>query len=336
MTNGNVTILLIGQTKLLKNKFIEAINDKNNIFHFTLMTKTIESLKSLSERIDVPCFICDYVLPQETELNKSLRLIDFKKIWKNYDFPFNFKLILSNVPPETTYVQLVDASDRNLINNLISRSINKEMNKNFHFNVNAIIYLYDEFSPASFAYVQSVHLELNKTFQDFVTNNENLKLLLFNMKNATIPSNESSIEGAVNFSQIEKFLDKFTNIQYIVQEFMDTILGSKPKRGGSDSDNSIKSSLDEIMLKFHSIYQDLSFPGKRKEKESDLSYRIGTLSDSIKSVDEVKEVSSDRNKVTVKKTYQGEMQNNLRNGNIFVDIFMSFGFKIFLKFNVFS
>lgn len=73
MVNENVTILLISNSKLLKNKFIECLNDTNNQSDFTLMNKTIESLKSVSERINVPCLICDYAVQSINESDQNLR-----------------------------------------------------------------------------------------------------------------------------------------------------------------------------------------------------------------------------------------------------------------------
>jgi hypothetical protein len=155
MVNENVTILLISSSKLLKNKFIECLNDENNQNHFTLMNKTIESLKSVNERITVPCLICDYLVQQPT---------DDGYVQSN------------NAPPDTRYVQLVDATDKNLINNLISRSINTESNKNFQFKVNAIVYLYDETNSDTFAYIQTIHRDLQKTFRSYLMENDNSDL----------------------------------------------------------------------------------------------------------------------------------------------------------------
>lgn len=120
----------------------------------------------------------------------------------------------SNRPPETTYVQLVDASDKNLINNLISRSINKEGNKKFQFNVNAIVYLYDETSTDTFAYIQAIHRELLNTFKDFLGNNANLGFMLCNMIGATGGSKNSEEESMTMLKMAENFLEKFNeNIQ---------------------------------------------------------------------------------------------------------------------------
>ena len=142
MSSDNITILLISSSKLLKNKFIECLNNENDVNHFTLMTKTIESLKSVTEKINVPCLICDYSTKSMLENQKS-----------------------PNMPPETSYVQLVDAGDKNLINNLISRTMNKETNSKYQFKVNGIVYLYDEKNTDTFAYVQAIHKELQKTFK---------------------------------------------------------------------------------------------------------------------------------------------------------------------------
>lgn len=195
MVSENVTILLISSSKLLKNKFIECLGDGNSINQFTLMNKSIESLKSQNERVSVPCLICDY-LTDQAAANESN----------------------SNMPPETIYVQLVDAAEKSLINNLVSRSVNAKevMSRNFQFNVNAIVYLFDETNSDTFAYVQAIHKELQKTFKPFV-NNQNVRFLLCNMIGATISTtNPSSDENNISFStqsakQVESFLEEFNN-----------------------------------------------------------------------------------------------------------------------------
>lgn len=194
MASDNVTILLISSSKLLKNKFIECLGDGNSNNQFTLMNKSIESLKSQNERVSVPCLICDYLTDQAANESNS------------------------NMPPETIYVQLVDAAEKNLINNLVSRSVNAKeaMSRNFQFNVNAIVYLFDETNSDTFAYVQAIHKELQKTFKPFV-NNENVRFLLCNMIGATISTTNNG-DDAINTScstqsakQVESFLEEFNN-----------------------------------------------------------------------------------------------------------------------------
>ena len=198
MVAENVTILLISSSKLLKNKFIECLGDGNSSNQFTLMNKTIESLKSQNERVNVPCLICDYVT--EEALAKHAN---------------------SQIPPETTYVQLVDATEKNLINNLISRSVNAEVNRNFRFSVNGIVYLFDETNSDTFAYIQAIHKELQKTFKGFVSN-ESFRFLLCNMMGATIQTANNNNNGGENNStqsmkQVENLLEEFNkNLQVFV------------------------------------------------------------------------------------------------------------------------
>lgn len=132
--NDSINILLISSSKLLKNKFIESIsNDLNN---FSLMSKTTDSIQSASERFNFSCFVSDYT----TELTDSCL--------------------------NTNYVQLIEANEKNLLNTLIFKTASKQgSDKTFNFNINGIIYLYDESSSDTFAYIQSVHNELKKIFQ---------------------------------------------------------------------------------------------------------------------------------------------------------------------------
>ncbi len=297
MVNENVTILLISSSKLLKNKFIECLNDENNQNHFTLMNKTIESLKSVNERITVPCLICDYLVQQPT---------DDGYVQSN------------NAPPDTRYVQLVDATDKNLINNLISRSINTESNKNFQFKVNAIVYLYDDTNSDTFVYIQTIHRDLQKTFRSYLMENDNFRFIVANMSNATVSSNFSEDESMRMLKLAESFLEQFNNnVQYVTQEFENSVLGSRPIQAIPGEENSLKINFDDLITRFNTLNMNpnLSKSSKKKEKESDDSYKIITsLTDSLQSAnEEIKELTTNKLENS-KKNYQGEMANNLRNG----------------------
>lgn len=306
MVNENVTILLISSSKLLKNKFIECLNTEASQNHFTLMTKTIESLKSLSERINVPCLICDYLTDQSDSGEEQLQSC--------------------NIPLDTTYVQIVDATDKNLLNNLISRSMNKENanKKKFQFNVNGIVYLYDESNTDTFAYVESIHRELNSssTFKEYL-DNESLRFLMCNMINATIATNSNTTDCSLKLiEKTENFLNGFNNnIQYVTQAFEETILGSKPipqTENSNDQENNLKNNFDEMIKRFNiRLDQSLNRTQRHREKESDESYKIiNSMTDSMGSVkdENIRDVVRDSKMENSKKNYQGEMQNNLRNG----------------------
>lgn len=278
----NITILLISSSKLLKNKFIEALN--NSLNQFTLMNKTIESLKSSNERILVPCLISDYTL--ETETN-------------------------------TNYVQLVDASDTSLINNLISRSINSP--KAFQFYINAIVYLYDEANPDTFYYVKSIHTDIKKTFSEFAAN-DSLLFLICNMINAATIGHQQTSTNSKLISLLDKFLAEFNNMQYVSQEYEDTILGPKQK---INDENKLKTNFDQLVsrniakIKLGLNKKKLSKLAKKSEDTDVPSINIRSESESIKSVD--LDVSSKSNELinkakASKKIYQGEMAHNLRNG----------------------
>lgn len=135
------------------------------------------------------------------------------------------------------------------------------------------------------------------------------------MIGATGGSKNSEEESMTMLKMAENFLEKFNeNIQYVTQEFESTILGSKPVSSG---DNNIKINFDLIIERLNSfkLNQSISKAAKKKEKESDDSYKIIlSMSDSLQSAtDEIKEVVANKLENS-KKNYQGEMQNNLRNG----------------------
>lgn len=67
----NITILLVSSSKLLKNKFIEAVS--NEINHFSLMNKSITT--GDSERLNFACFVCDYSIDQGSTTN-YMQIID--------------------------------------------------------------------------------------------------------------------------------------------------------------------------------------------------------------------------------------------------------------------
>lgn len=287
--NENITILLISSSKLLKNKFIELLNTATGVNHFTLMIKTIESLKTSTERINVPCLICDYSIESEDSTKQT----------------------------ETNYVQLVDATDTSLINNLISRSINKDLNKNFQFYINAIIYLYDESSPDTFHYVKSIHTDIKKTFNDFISNNNLLFLICNMMDAATIgQNNRASLDNSTKLmGYLEKFLDEFNNIQYVSQAFEETILGTNPIID-NENGNKIKDNFDSLIARnISKIKLGLNKKKLTKKKQENQILNLKSETESVKSSEDSS--SKINQKLTnLKKTYQGEMLHNLRNGNL--------------------
>ena len=145
----NITILMVSNSKLLKNKFIESISNETN--HFSLMTKSVEAIKSVSERINVSCFVSDYSLPKAGGKSSA---------------------------EKTQYTQIIDATDRTLINTLIFKTAESVATKNFKFFVNGIVYLYDETQSDTFSYLQSIHMELRNNYASLVTN-ENFKAYIF-------------------------------------------------------------------------------------------------------------------------------------------------------------
>ena len=295
---------------MLKNKLIESLNSSNVQNHFSLMNKTIESLKTTTERINVPCLICDYSIEQALTEQLTNQI-------------------------DTYYVQLVDATDTSLINNLISRSIHRESNKKFQFYINSIIYLYDESSPDTFHYVQTVHTELKKTFNDFITS-DSLLFLICNMIDAATIGGQNGRAGQENTSKLysevqdgrtdgridssklisllDRFLSEFTNIQYVSQAFEDSVLGAKPKID-AEYGNKLTTSFDTLIARNVSkIKLDLDKKKVVNKKKPEVpSLNIRSETESLQSVDLIN-MKKDTKLSLSKKIYQGEMQNNLRNG----------------------
>ena len=146
-----------------------------------------------------------------------------------------------------------------------------------------------------------------------------------NMINATINNNSNtSTENSLQIiGMVEKLFEEFNkNIEYVTQPFEDSILGSKPINIENSNTNRLKESFDELIVRLDTIQDEVvskNKVNKRKDKESDESLKIRSLSDSLQSInEEVTSVNNEKNlKLDAKKSYQGEMQNNLRNGKLF-------------------
>jgi len=148
--------------------------------------------------------------------------------------------------------------------------------------------------------------------------NDNFRFIVANMSNATVSSNFSDDESMRMLKQVESFLEQFNNnVQYVTQEFENSVLGSRPIQALPGEENSLKINFDDLITRFNAlnINPNLSKSSKKKEKESDDSYKIITsLTDSLQSAnEEIKELTTNKLENS-KKNYQGEMANNLRNG----------------------
>lgn len=274
INDQNIAILLISSSKLLKNKFIEAIS--NDLNHFSLMNKSIKSEDA--ERSNVACFICDYTVESSDNQN----------------------------PASTSYVQLIDANDKKLLSTLIEKSIYQDKDYKQFF-VNSIVYLYDETNTDTFAFIQSIHNDLNKVYPDFM-GSEHLICMLCNMINAanlngTTNTRSSQDDSFRLINMVDEFLDGAKNFQYMAQTFEQTILGSRPILDEEDNgENKIKIKFDLLISRF--------LPAGLIDMNRDFV--------SIKSTDHSLK-SAPLNKITEKQTkqksnYKGEMMKNLRNG----------------------
>ena len=285
---------MISNSKLLKNKFIESIS--NEINHFSLMTKSVESIKSMTERINVSCFVCDYSL--------------------------------ANNKANTYYTQIVDGNERNLINTLVSKSIE---NKSFKFFINGIVYLYDQTQTDTFSYLQSIHNELKTNYGSFVLN-DNFKCIICDLKNAInlnenrngMPLEARQQQSLLNL--VDKFLTDFKNVQYITQEYEYNLLGSKPIEMGDNFFN-VKINFDQLIRRLVDGSQSSNFNEKQSKapkNNSEMILNIKTEENALRS--RLESLNSSTNvslslspnkkpsKALSKKNYTGDMKNNVRNG----------------------
>lgn len=270
--NDGINILLVSSSKLLKNKFVESIS--NEINNFTLMTKKTESLVDNS-KISLNCFISDYSIE------------------------------LENSKYATKYVQLIDGSDKSIIYSLIESCSSPKKISQFY--IHSIIYLYDEANSDTFAYIQSIHYELKKKFENFILDDD-VTCLLCNMINATkLESDKSNSDESYKIlNLVQNFLNEFNNVQYISQPFENSALGSVPVVNNYNETNSnkLKINFDSLVDRYFSFVQ----------KQDSTYLEINSFSNSLNSTSLKKSINTFKNE-NLKYKYKGEISNNLRNGN---------------------
>lgn len=272
--NDGINILLVSSSKLLKNKFVESIS--NEINNFTLMTKKTESSVD-NGKINLNCFISDYSIE------------------------------LENSKYATKYVQLIDGSDKSIIYSLIKSCSSPK--KITEFYIHSIIYLYDEVNSDTFAYIQSIHNELKKNFENFILGDD-LTCLLCNMINATkLESDKSDSDESLKIlNLVQNFLEEFNNVQYISQPFENSALGSVPMVNNCETNNNkLKINFDFLVDRYFSFVP---------KKDSTL-IEFNSFSNSLNSESLKKSVNTFKND-NFKYKYKGEISNNLRNGNFLV------------------
>lgn len=279
-SHGNTTILLISNSKLLKNKFIESLSNETN--NFSLMSKN--ALKSETESIKISCFVCDYS-PDGTN--------------------------------KTRYMQVIDGTERTLINTLIGQTIE---NKFFKFFINAIVYLFDENETDTFSYVQSIHNELKSNYREFM---QSQNCLLCNMKSAirlnetsnTVLLQNTDKQQQIILDLVERFLSDSKNLQYTTQEYENTILGCKPIE---DDLLVIQDSFNQLIMRMASLPSSNQSQRQSKAK-SDLKNNLeSSLAAKMKSLMEnsqiVKISPNGTKKVNSKRIYIGDTKDNVRDG----------------------
>jgi hypothetical protein len=248
------------------------------------MIKNYDGNKSGADKISLQCFVCDYTVEHENDM------IDF----------------------DTNYVQLIDGTDKHLINTLIQNTVSSEERNHSKFKINGIVYLFDESNSDTFAYVQSIHNELKKNFADFVLNDGSLACILCNMINAAnLNGLRSSQDDALRIiSLVNGFLDEFNNIQYISQPFEETITGTRPAIEDDDQ-NKLSTGFNSLISRI------ISFTSTSSKQNDENGLNIRSYSNSIKSVDLNNPNNNEmsKNSVFQKGNYEGDMFFNNRNGN---------------------
>jgi hypothetical protein len=285
---SNVTFLLVSNSKFLKSKFIESLSSDLN--RFSLMSKSSKLSAGASEPVTISCYVSDYTT----------------------------ETLESNI--ESLYVQLVDANDKALTTSLIRRSSELEPAEN-QLHIQGIVYLYDELNSDTFAYVNSIHAELNKSCSKFIKS-DTFTCLLFNIVDGTningqsMHLRKSQAEDAFKLTMLlDSFLDEFTNVQYVCLEGVNEI--REMMEGGEDQAGN--------QFKLRSAFELLLYryaPSQSQRKVRDYNENTGNGSNANSNLDQVR--SSKKN------TYKGEMARNLRNGNYVANLKFFFLSHLFL------
>ena len=290
MTDLNaITILLISNSKILKNKFIESLSSDLN--HFSTMAKSLsvvppnsrQQQSAATDLSNFQCYVCDYTTETLPE-NSS----------------------------EPVYVQLIDANDKALISSLVKKSSELESGNQFY--VNGIVYLYDELNTDTFAYINSIHAELNKSYSSFVKS-DNLTCLLFNMADGTNIGTGGSVnalrksqqeEDAYKLTELlDAFLDEFTNVQYVRLESVDEIkelMYQEDEFFGSNKQK-LKASFDALVYRYAPVSFSSSAANSRRKESTDHNSNSNFQSN-----------AAEPDRYAKKNSYKGEMARNLRNG----------------------
>jgi hypothetical protein len=269
-SDENVTLLLISNSKFLKNKFVESITSDAN--RFSLMSKSLSTAEQ--KQLTFACHVCDYTT-QTLETNI-----------------------------ESVYVQMLDANEKSLTTSLIRRSSELDPATN-QLHVQGIVYLYDEHNSDTFAYVNSIHAELNKLYSSFIKS-DTFTCLLYNIVDGTnlnggMSLKKSQTEDAFKLTMLlDSFLDEFTNVQYVCLDNFNEIREIMDPNDETSDKFKLKSAFESL------VYRCAPCKSQRQQKnDSEIADR--NASNANTNLEQIRH--------SKKNTYKGEMAKNLRHGN---------------------
>jgi len=166
-----VSTLLISNSRILKEKFIQLIRDENT---------TYESDKVKLKRLNLQ-FSC--YTPQNLNENKTGQ----------------------------TCLKLIDTIDKNVINSLINVTLdeNKDLDdvEEAH-KIKSIIYIFDESNIDTYTFIETFHKELKKNYNNLFTKLK-LPCLLCNLSNILAIKSKNSIEPDNKVDQTAKIIEEF-------------------------------------------------------------------------------------------------------------------------------
>jgi hypothetical protein len=278
--DDDIILLLISNSKILKNKFIEALSSDVNMF--SLRTIDTDLPPPMSDRVDLNLIICNYSVNED--------------------------------PTNQFFIQLVDVHDKNLINYLILNALNgrgsiaSEIDQIIRFPTRAIIYLYDESNVSSFACIDSIHTDLIRNLRITAEENDIFSFMLCNMINASHMNSEYTAaknERLELLAQVEQFLECNKNVLYVSQLYENTIAGSKLVI--EDSHNNLKANFDLLIERLAKSYSSSNGTNNINDKKG--------LKANLASSKLQLDISQPHLKTKIPyQHYKGEMHNNLRCG----------------------
>ena len=276
-----ISNLLVSNSRILKEKFVQLIKDENTNYES-------ERIKLKRSNLQFSCYT-----PQNVSEKEGGQLC--------------FKLI--------------DTMDKNVINNLIEMTLDETTELDFAeeaFKIKSIIYVFDESNIDTFTFVETLHKDLKKNYNQLFSKLK-IPCVLCNLSN--LLAIKSKVNGELSDDKVTaKTLEEFVADN---KEITYTFYSSTANKIGSSNEqmNLVKNSFNKLISKvkfsyFQIDHENTIRPMTRSKTLSSL--RGGRASSKIDG--SISKLSNIENRTEAGKerggTYIGEVKDNLRNGEI--------------------